>query len=225
MVHVTSDVVAPVPPTTPSSLSSGIAQPSVAEAGLLPLDLPVGCGARGKDPLLAPTSQASGGTEPQVGSSSPLISVELQAGTNLVFAGEVAGVAVDTAAPDVPCVPQEPPVPSVKLPTWPKAKGGNKAVKVTVDEVGKKNNIRRSSRSKAKADDHTLEKTTRMAAKRNLESPGNSFTTYSDSQITSNLGRVGINLGSSDVVVKASAIAIKNLEVDKMVVAAKNKKK
>ena len=64
VVQVMSDVVAPVPPTAPSSLSSGIAQPSVAEAGLLPLDLPVGCGARGKDPLLAPTSQASGGTEP-----------------------------------------------------------------------------------------------------------------------------------------------------------------
>ena len=173
VVQVMSDVVVPVPPTAPSSLSSGTAQPSIAEAGLLPLDLPVGCGARGKDPLLAPTSQASGGTEPQVGSSSPLISVELQAGMNLVSAGEVAGVAVDAAAPAVPCVPQKPPVPSVKLPTRPKAKGGNKAVKVTVDEVGKKNNIRRSSRSKAKADDHTLEKTARMAAKRNLEPPGN----------------------------------------------------
>jgi len=46
----------------------------------------------------------------------------------------------------------------------------------------------------------------------------------SDSQITSNLDRVGINLGSSDVIVKASAVAIKNQEVDKMVVAAKNKK-
>ena len=160
MVHVTLDVVAPVPPTAPSSLSSGIAQPSVVEAGLLPLDLPEGCEARGKEPLLAPTSQVFGATEPQVGSSSSLISAELQASTNLVSAGGVSGVAVDAAAPAVPCVPQEPPVPSVKLSTRPKAKGGNKAMKVTVDEDGKKNNIRRSSRSKAKAHDHTLEKTT-----------------------------------------------------------------
>ena len=148
MVHVTSDVVAPIPPTASSSLSSGNAQPSVAEAGLLPLDLSVGCGARGKDP---PLSAYFAG----------------------VWRHRVAGVAVDAAAPAMPCVPQEPPVPSMKLPTRPKAKGGNKATKVTVDEDGKKNSIRRSSRSKAKADDHTLEKTARMAAKRNLEPPGN----------------------------------------------------
>ena len=63
-----------------------------------------------------------------------------------------------------------------------------------------------------------------MAAKKNLESPGTSFTSYPDSRIVLNLGRVGINLGSSDNVVKASTVTIKNLEVDRFVVVANQKK-
>jgi hypothetical protein len=54
-------------------------------------------------------------------------------------------------------------------------------------------------------------------AKRNLES-GTSFSTFPESKIISNLGRVGINLGSSDVVV------IKNLEVDRLVLCANQNK-
>lgn len=84
--------------------------------------------------------------------------------------------------------------------------------------------LRRSSRSQAKNDDHTLEKTTRMAAKMNLEVLGKSFTTFSDSRISSNLNRVGINLGSDYSFVLASTVAIKKLEINRMVVCAKQKK-
>jgi hypothetical protein len=72
--------------------------------------------------------------------------------------------------------------------------------------------LRRSSRNAGKADEHTLLKTERLAKKKNLE--GNSFSSFSDSRIFSNLGRVGISLNTSDVVI------IKNLEVDRLVLSA-----
>jgi hypothetical protein len=78
--------------------------------------------------------------------------------------------------------------------------------------------LRRSKRVAAMADVHTLHKVEALAAKRNLESKGTSFTSFSDSHILSNLGRIGINLGSSDVAV------IKNLEVDRLVLCAKQNK-
>jgi hypothetical protein len=78
--------------------------------------------------------------------------------------------------------------------------------------------LRRSKRVAAVADVHTLHKVEFMAAKRNLESKGISFTSFSDSQILSNLGRIGINLGTSYVAV------IKNLEVDRLVLCAKQKR-
>jgi hypothetical protein len=75
--------------------------------------------------------------------------------------------------------------------------------------------LRQSSRNveKAeKADEHTLLKAERLAKKKNLE--GISFSSFSDSRIISNLGRVGINTNTSDVV------HIKNLEVDRLVLRA-----
>ena len=69
-----------------------------------------------------------------------------------------------------------------------------------------------------------IQKTERMAAKKNLESPGTSFTSFSYLRIVSNLGRVSINLGSSDDIVKASTVSIKNLEIDKLVVHANKKR-
>jgi hypothetical protein len=78
--------------------------------------------------------------------------------------------------------------------------------------------LRRSKRVAAVVDLHTLHKVELMAAKKNLESKGISFSSFSDSQVLSNLGRIGINLGSSDVAV------IKNLEVDRLVLCAKQKK-
>ena len=67
-------------------------------------------------------------------------------------------------------------------------------------------------------DIHTLQKAERLTAKKNLEFSDNSFTSFLDSKVIVNLGRVGINLGSSDVVV------IKNLEVDTLVLCANHKK-
>jgi hypothetical protein len=78
--------------------------------------------------------------------------------------------------------------------------------------------LRRSKRVAAMADVHTLHKVELLASKRNLESKGTSFTSFSDSNILSNLGRIGINLGTSDVDV------IKNLEVDRLVFCAKQNK-
>ena len=77
--------------------------------------------------------------------------------------------------------------------------------------------LRRSSRIAATADVHTLHKVQRMAAKKNLVR-GNSLTSFPDSKVLANLGRIGINLGTSDVV------SIKNLEVDKLVLCANEKK-
>jgi hypothetical protein len=78
--------------------------------------------------------------------------------------------------------------------------------------------LRRSKRVEAMADVHTLHKVEVLAAKRNLESEGTYFTSFSDSHILSNLGRIGINLGSSELAV------IKNLEVDRLVLSAKQNK-
>ena len=78
--------------------------------------------------------------------------------------------------------------------------------------------LRRSSRNAATANVHALFKAERLQAKKNLEFPGNSFTSFPDSKISSNLGRIGINLGSSDIV------AIKNLEVDRLILCANLKK-
>jgi len=68
--------------------------------------------------------------------------------------------------------------------------------------------IQRSIRNKDKADDHTLHKTSRVAAKKNIE-PGTSFTSFSDSHVISNLGRVGFKLGQTNEIVKASSVKIK----------------
>ena len=91
------------------------------------------------------------------------------------------------------------------------------------DAALKPTTLRRSARSKAKADEHILEKTAHMAAKKNLET-GISFTSFSDSHVLSNLGRVGFKLGRTDEIIKASIVAIKNLEIDRLVVRANKKK-
>jgi hypothetical protein len=108
-----------------------------------------------------------------------------------------------------------------KLPaSKPAAMTGN----LVVDNILKPTTLRRSERSKSTADVHILQKTEKLAAKKNLESPGMSFTSFSDSKIAENLGKIGINLGSSEDLVRSSTVAIKNLEVDRMVVHANNKK-
>ena len=47
---------------------------------------------------------------------------------------------------------------------------------------------------------------------------------FSDSHVISNLGRVGFKLGQTDEIIKASSVAIKNLEIDRLVVLANKKK-
>lgn len=62
---------------------------------------------------------------------------------------------------------------------------------------------RHSNRSMAKNDTHSMLKAKRLAAARNLETPGNSnsFASFSDSRISSNLNNVGISLGRDDNVI------------------------
>jgi hypothetical protein len=81
----------------------------------------------------------------------------------------------------------------------------------TPPEVGAPKTLRRSSRNAGKADEHILRKTERLAKKKNLE--GNSFSSFSDSHIILKLGRIGINIATSDVAF------IKNLEVDRFVLS------
>jgi hypothetical protein len=70
--------------------------------------------------------------------------------------------------------------------------------------------LRCSKRAQTKSDEHTLEKTTRMAEIHNLEASGNnSFVSFSNSRISSNLEKIGISLGRDDNVVRSSTVAIK----------------
>jgi hypothetical protein len=62
----------------------------------------------------------------------------------------------------------------------------------TPPEVGAPKTLRRSSRNAGKADEHILRKTERQSMKKNLE--GNSFSSFSDSHIISNLGGIGSTL-------------------------------
>ena len=76
----------------------------------------------------------------------------------------------------------------------------------------------RSIRNAELADVHTLHKAEWLTAKKNLKFPGNSFISFPNSKVFSNLGRIGINLGPSDV------LKIKNMEVDRLVLSANQKK-
>jgi hypothetical protein len=72
--------------------------------------------------------------------------------------------------------------------------------------------LRQSSRNAGRADEHTLLKAERVTKKKNLE--GISFSSFSDSRIISNLGRLDINTNTSGVT------RLMNLEVDRLVVCA-----
>jgi hypothetical protein len=65
-----------------------------------------------------------------------------------------------------------------------------------------------------------------MAQIRNLENPGNkSFISFSDSRISSNLDKLGISLGIDDNGIRCSTVAIKNIEMDILVVYASHRSK
>ena len=78
--------------------------------------------------------------------------------------------------------------------------------------------LRRSARIAELADVHTRHKAEWLAAKKNLEFPGNSFISFPHSKVLSNLGRIGINLGPSDV------LKLKNMEVDRLALSANQRK-
>jgi hypothetical protein len=89
---------------------------------------------------------------------------------------------------------------------------------LVVQVVEEPNLPRRCPRFAATADEHTLIKAERLTAKKNLELQGTSFTSFSDSKVAANLGRIGINLGVSSVAI------LKNLEVDRLVLQANQKR-
>jgi len=61
-----------------------------------------------------------------------------------------------------------------------------------------------------------------MTATWNLE--GNqSFASFSDSRFSSNLDNITVSLGRDDNVIRSSTTAIKNIEIDRLVVTAKKK--
>lgn len=76
--------------------------------------------------------------------------------------------------------------------------------------------LRRSLRSSVN-DEHTLAKTERMAAKRNLECSGtNSFTSMSNSQIETRVSNLGVSLGRDSSEINSSVISRKNIEIDRL---------
>jgi hypothetical protein len=64
-----------------------------------------------------------------------------------------------------------------------------------------------------------LTKAQRLAAKRNLELSESSFISFYPEVITSNCENIGITLGSMENQVLQLVVAIKNIEIDRLVVA------
>lgn len=78
--------------------------------------------------------------------------------------------------------------------------------------------LRRSARTSATSDEHTLDKVERIATIRNLEAKGttNSILSLSDSHIASNMRNLGVNAGNDADSIKQSVISIKkNAEIDR----------
>jgi hypothetical protein len=86
--------------------------------------------------------------------------------------------------------------------------------------------LRCNNRYQVKKDDHMLKNTARMAEIHNLETTGNKlFVSFSDSRITSNLDKLGISLGRDNNVIRSSSVAIRNIEIDRLVVSATHRTK
>jgi hypothetical protein len=71
-------------------------------------------------------------------------------------------------------------------------------------------------------DEDILSKAQRLAAKRNLETSELSFIPFDPKFITSNCEKIGITLGSTENKVLQSVVSIKNIEIDRLTVAAKS---
>ncbi|WVZ60763.1 hypothetical protein U9M48_010744 [Paspalum notatum var. saurae] len=93
--------------------------------------------------------------------------VESSAGEGTLESCDDSTVSLQHGAGEVVLPPSVPGIEELPA-TRTMAKGGNFMEEATL----KQTTLRRSLRSKAMADEHTLQKTSRMAAKKNLESPG-----------------------------------------------------
>jgi hypothetical protein len=70
--------------------------------------------------------------------------------------------------------------------------------------------------------ENILSKAQHLAAKRNLEISELSFIPFQSKIITSDCEKIGIMLGSTENKVLQSVVSIKNIEIDKLTVAAKS---
>lgn len=85
--------------------------------------------------------------------------------------------------------------------------------------------LRQSQHSSAMDDEHTLTKTECMATRRNLETGMCSFSSFSDSQVSSKISILGVSMGRDHNEVSRSVISLKNIEIDRMRVEPKGRKK
>ncbi|PWZ46336.1 hypothetical protein Zm00014a_024682 [Zea mays] len=78
------------------------------------------------------------------------------------------------------------------------------------------------SAKRTNMDEDILSKAQRMAAKRNLEISELSFIPFHSKIITSKCEKIGISLGTTENEVLQSVVSIKNIELDRLTVAAKS---
>jgi hypothetical protein len=78
------------------------------------------------------------------------------------------------------------------------------------------------SARRTNTDEDILSKAQRLAAKRNLEISESSFISFDPKIITSKCEKIGISLGSTENEVLYSVVSIKNIEIDRLTVAAKS---
>jgi hypothetical protein len=78
------------------------------------------------------------------------------------------------------------------------------------------------SAKRTNMDEDILTKAQRLAAKHNLEISELSFVPLDPKIITSNCEKIRISLGSNETHVLQSVVAIKNIEIDRLMVAAKS---
>lgn len=79
--------------------------------------------------------------------------------------------------------------------------------------------VTRASSKRVASDEDIMSKAQRLVAKRNLEISECSFVSFKSKIITTNLNNVGIRLGRNDNEVLKSVEAIKNMEVDRLIVS------
>jgi hypothetical protein len=79
--------------------------------------------------------------------------------------------------------------------------------------------VTRASSKRVASDEDTMSKAQRLAAKHNMEISECSFVSFKPKIITTNLNNVGIRLSRNDNEVLKSVEAIKNMEVDRLIIS------